>query len=46
MARIVIVGMVLVGLGAVGFVFLSSWQIPVPSTTINKVISNDDLTKQ
>jgi hypothetical protein len=25
---------------------LSSWQIPAPSTTINKVISNDDLRNQ
>lgn len=45
MTRSKILGLVLVGLVAVGFVILSTCQIPAPGTAINKVISKDDLPK-
>lgn len=42
MSKLAIFGAV-VGLVAVGLVILSSWQIPAPMTTVNKVIPNDKL---
>ena len=35
----------LAGLFAVGLVVLSNWQIPSPTVAINKVISNEPLSK-
>ncbi|MEK9744533.1 MAG: hypothetical protein VW499_00590 [Candidatus Puniceispirillum sp.] len=45
MSKVAIFGVVLVGLAAAGLVVLSSWQIPAPTTTVNKVIPDDKLPK-
>jgi len=45
MSKVAIFGVVLVGLAAAGLVVLSSWQIPAPKTTVNKVIPDDKLPK-
>ena len=45
MTRISIIFFVLAGLFAVGLVVLSNWQIPSPTVAINKVISNETLSK-
>jgi hypothetical protein len=45
MTRISIIFLMLAGLSAVGLVVLSNWQIPAPTVSINKVISNEVLPK-
>ena len=44
MSKVTIFGVVF-GLLAAGLVVLSSWQIPAPTTTVNKVITDDKLPK-
>ena len=44
MSKLAIFGVVF-GLLAAGLVVLSSWQIPAPTTTVNKVIPDDKLPK-
>ena len=45
MTRIAILFLILTGGIAVGLVVLSNWQIPAPTTAIDKVIPNDKLQK-
>jgi hypothetical protein len=45
MTRITILFFVLAGVAAMGLVVLSNWQIPAPTTSIDKVIPNDKLPK-
>jgi hypothetical protein len=45
MIRIAMLFFVLTGLAAVGMIVLSNWQIPAPTTAIDKVIPNDKLPK-
>ncbi len=45
MTRFAIVCFILVSFSAVGLVVLSNWQIPAPTSAINKVIPNDSLPK-
>lgn len=45
MSKVAIFVVVLVGMAAAGLVVLSSWQIPAPTTTVNKVIPDDKLPK-
>ena len=44
MSKVAIFGVVF-GLLAAGLVVLSNWQIPAPTTTVNKVIPDDKLPK-
>jgi hypothetical protein len=43
MTRIALLFFVLTGVAAIGLVILYNWQIPAPTTTIDKVIPNDTL---
>ena len=45
MTRVVIIVIVIVGLFAAGLAALSSWNIPAPTTAINKVVSDENLPK-
>ena len=45
MNRVGVIMIVIVGLFAAGLVALSSWNIPAPTTAINKVVSNENLPK-
>jgi hypothetical protein len=45
MTRIAILSLILTGGIVVGLVVLSNWQIPAPTTVIDKVIPNDKLQK-
>jgi len=45
MTRIAILFFVLTGGVAIGLVVLSNWQIPAPTTAIDKVIPNEKLPK-
>ena len=45
MIRVVIIVTVIVGLFAAGLAALSSWNIPAPTTAINKVVSDENLPK-
>jgi hypothetical protein len=45
MIRIAMLFFALTGLAAVGMIVLSNWQIPAPTTAIDKVIPNDKLPK-
>ena len=45
MTRIAILCFVLIVVAVFGLVALSNWQIPAPTTVINKVIPNDELAK-
>ena len=45
MNRVGIIVIVIVGLFAAGLVALSSWNIPAPTTAINKVVSDENLPK-
>ena len=45
MTRIAILFLILTGGIAVGLVVLSNWQIPAPTTAIDKVIPNEKLQK-
>ena len=45
MTRISIIFLILAGLSATGLVVLSNWQIPSPTGVINKVISDETLSK-
>ena len=43
MNRVGIIVIVIAGLGIAGLVALSSWNIPAPTTAINKVVSDENL---
>ena len=43
MNRVGIIVIVIVGVFTAGLVALSSWNIPAPTTAINKVVSNENL---
>ena len=45
MNRVGVIVIVIVGLFAAGLVALSSWNIPAPTTAINKVVSDENLPK-
>lgn len=45
MNRVGIIVIVIVGLFAASLVALSSWNIPAPTTAINKVVSDENLPK-
>ena len=45
MNQVGIIVIVIVGLFAAGLVALSSWNIPAPTTAINKVVADENLPK-